>query len=125
MPYLSSSLACAVGTARGRWRSVREFPPSPRQVVSEDIDSFEYTPKPEFPGPFTVFNEVDELATLKKWCAVTCASASNTEGAAPALKRGERRHSRLSLSPPRLTPRRRPPPAPGAPTCASCSRRWW
>ena len=63
--------------------------PSPRQVVSEDIDSFEYTPKPEFPGPFTVFNEVDELATLKKWCAVTCASASNTGRA--------RRRSRLSL----------------------------
>ena len=72
--------------------------PSPRQVVSEDIDSFEYTPKPEFPGPFTVFNEVDELATLKKWCAVS--------SRAPRTPR-ERRRSRLSLSP-ASHPRRRP-----------------
>ena len=28
-----------------------------------------YTPKPEFPGPFTVFNEKSELDLLKKWCA--------------------------------------------------------
>ncbi|CAN6606997.1 DNA polymerase epsilon catalytic subunit A [Trichomonascus vanleenenianus] len=31
-----------------------------REVVSEDIDDFEYTPKPEFPGVFTIFNEKDE-----------------------------------------------------------------
>jgi len=37
-------------------------------VVSEDIESFEYTPKPEFSGPFTVFNELDELALLRKFC---------------------------------------------------------
>jgi DNA polymerase epsilon subunit 1 len=94
-------------------------PPLSRQVVSEDIDSFEYTPKPEFPGPFTVFNETDELATLKKWCAVTCARLEHRgSGDTP------RRRSRLSL-PPASHPRRRPPPATGAPTCASCSRRWW
>ena len=40
-----------------------------REVVSEDIESFEYTPKPEFPGPFTVFNEPDEKGTLQKFCA--------------------------------------------------------
>ena len=38
-----------------------------REVVSEDIDDFEYTPKPAFPGPFSVFNEPDELALLKKF----------------------------------------------------------
>ena len=38
-----------------------------REVVSEDIESFEYTPKPDFPGPFEVFNEPDELSLLKKW----------------------------------------------------------
>ena len=32
-----------------------------RETVSEDIESFEYTPKPEFPGPFQVFNERDEI----------------------------------------------------------------
>jgi len=32
-----------------------------RQVVSEDIADFEYTPKPEFEGPFIVFNEPDEV----------------------------------------------------------------
>lgn len=32
-----------------------------REVVTEDIQSFEYSPKPEFPGPFTVFNVADEV----------------------------------------------------------------
>ena len=45
--------------------------------------------------------------------------ASNREPRTPR----ERRRSRLSL--PASHPRRRPPPATGAPTCASCSRRWW
>jgi DNA polymerase epsilon subunit 1 len=40
-----------------------------REVVSEDIADFEYTPKSEFPGPFTVFNETDEGNTLRKFCA--------------------------------------------------------
>ena len=40
-----------------------------REVVSENIDSFEYTPKPEFPGCFTVFNEPDELSALRKFCS--------------------------------------------------------
>jgi DNA polymerase epsilon subunit 1 len=33
-----------------------------REIVSEDIDDFEYTPKPEYEGPFTVFNEKDEVS---------------------------------------------------------------
>jgi DNA polymerase epsilon subunit 1 len=33
-----------------------------REIVSEDIDDFEYTPKDEYPGDFTVFNEVDEVS---------------------------------------------------------------
>ena len=32
-----------------------------REIVSEDIEDFEFTPKPEYEGPFTVFNEVDEV----------------------------------------------------------------
>ncbi|CEF64463.1 DNA polymerase epsilon catalytic subunit A [Strongyloides ratti] len=35
-----------------------------RTVVSADIHNFEYTPKPEYPGEFTVFNEEDEKALL-------------------------------------------------------------
>ena len=37
-----------------------------RDVVSEDIPSFEYTPKPAFPGPFTVFNEQNEEQCIRK-----------------------------------------------------------
>jgi DNA polymerase epsilon subunit 1 len=38
-----------------------------REIVSEDIADFEYTPKPEFKGPFRVFNERDEKALLRKF----------------------------------------------------------
>lgn len=38
-----------------------------REIVSSDIENFEYTPKPEFEGQFTVFNEVDEKAVLRKF----------------------------------------------------------
>lgn len=38
-----------------------------REVVSEDIDDFEYTPKPEFVGKFKVFNEPDEFALLRRF----------------------------------------------------------
>lgn len=38
-----------------------------REVVSEDIDDFEYTPKPEYEGPFKVFNCANEEATLRCW----------------------------------------------------------
>lgn len=33
-----------------------------REIVSDDIDDFEYTPKDEYPGEFTVFNEPDEVS---------------------------------------------------------------
>jgi DNA polymerase epsilon subunit 1 len=35
-----------------------------REIVSEDIDDFEYTPKEGYEGPFTVFNEADEVCFL-------------------------------------------------------------
>jgi DNA polymerase epsilon subunit 1 len=38
-----------------------------REIVSEDIDDFEYTPKPGYEGPFTVFNEADEEAVIRRW----------------------------------------------------------
>lgn len=34
-----------------------------REIVSEDIDDFEYTPKEGYEGPFIVFNEPNEVAT--------------------------------------------------------------
>ncbi len=33
-----------------------------REIVSEDIEDFEYTPKEEYHGDFTIFNEPDEVS---------------------------------------------------------------
>lgn len=45
-----------------------------REIVSEDIEDFEYTPKPEYEGPFIIFNEGSESALIKRffehWCEV-------------------------------------------------------
>ncbi|KAI9822489.1 MAG: DNA polymerase epsilon catalytic subunit [Pycnora praestabilis] len=38
-----------------------------REIVSEDISDFEYTPKPEYNGPFLIFNEPDEKAVLERF----------------------------------------------------------
>lgn len=38
-----------------------------RELISADIRNFEYTPKPEFEGPFTVFNEPNEKATIVRF----------------------------------------------------------
>lgn len=35
--------------------------------MSEDIEDFEYTPKPEFEGKFTIFNEKDEEHLIQKF----------------------------------------------------------
>lgn len=40
-----------------------------REIVSEDIDDFEYSPKPEFEGPFRIFNEPDERSVLTRFFA--------------------------------------------------------
>lgn len=36
-----------------------------REIVSDDIHDFEYTPKPEYHGPFMIFNEPDERRVLE------------------------------------------------------------
>eukprot|EP01039_Chlorochromonas_danica_P000441 gene441-475_t len=36
-----------------------------REIVSEDVDDFEYTPKPSFPGPFKVINVANEEVVLR------------------------------------------------------------
>jgi DNA polymerase epsilon subunit 1 len=38
-----------------------------RKIVSEDIEDFEYTPKPEYDGPFMIFNEPDEKAVIERF----------------------------------------------------------
>ncbi|XP_057689041.1 DNA polymerase epsilon catalytic subunit A-like isoform X1 [Corythoichthys intestinalis] len=38
-----------------------------REIVSENIEDFEFTPKPEYEGPFTVFNEDDEVALIQRF----------------------------------------------------------
>jgi DNA polymerase epsilon subunit 1 len=38
-----------------------------REIVSEDIADFEYTPKPEYEGPFMIFNEPDEKALIERF----------------------------------------------------------
>ncbi|KAL7418809.1 DNA polymerase epsilon catalytic subunit [Cryptotrichosporon argae] len=38
-----------------------------REIVGEDIDDFEYTPKAEYEGEFTVFNEPDESGLIRRW----------------------------------------------------------
>nr|CAD7258615.1 unnamed protein product [Timema shepardi] len=38
-----------------------------REIISSDIEDFEYTPKPEFEGLFTIFNEPDEMGLLQRF----------------------------------------------------------
>eukprot|EP00960_Hanusia_phi_P004316 125836-Hanusia_phi.AAC.4 len=38
-----------------------------REIVTEDIDDFDYTPKKEYEGPFTCFNVPNELALLQRF----------------------------------------------------------
>ena len=41
-----------------------------REIVSEDIEDFEYTPKEGYEGPFTVFNEPDEVCIFDSFIFV-------------------------------------------------------
>jgi len=38
-----------------------------RETVGQDVHDFEYTPKPEYPGQFHVFNEKNELDLLVRF----------------------------------------------------------
>ncbi|RNA10734.1 DNA polymerase epsilon catalytic subunit A [Brachionus plicatilis] len=38
-----------------------------REIVSEDVEDFDFTPKPEFPGHFIIFNEPDEKAVIRRF----------------------------------------------------------
>ena len=39
-----------------------------REVVGADVDDFEYTPNPEYEGPFHIFNEPDEVCVCVSVC---------------------------------------------------------
>ena len=36
-----------------------------QHVVGSNIQDFEYTPKPNYPGPFKIFNEMDEEGLIR------------------------------------------------------------
>jgi DNA polymerase epsilon subunit 1 len=38
-----------------------------RHVVGDDVNNFEYTPKPKYPGPFIVMNELTEEALIRRF----------------------------------------------------------
>ena len=38
-----------------------------RSVVASDIQNFDYTPKPNYPGPFHIFNELNEKDLLQRF----------------------------------------------------------
>lgn len=38
-----------------------------REIISEDIEDFEYSPTDEFIGQFTIFNEADEMCLLQRF----------------------------------------------------------
>ena len=38
-----------------------------RSVVSSDVQNFDYTPKPNYPGPFHIFNELNEKDLLQRF----------------------------------------------------------
>lgn len=38
-----------------------------REIVSEEISDFEYTPRPEYQGEFLIFNEPDERAVVERF----------------------------------------------------------
>ncbi|KAK4884405.1 hypothetical protein RN001_000676 [Aquatica leii] len=38
-----------------------------REILSQDIEDFEYTPKPDLEGKFTIFNEANEFSLIQKF----------------------------------------------------------
>ena len=56
-----------------------------REVISADVDDFEYTPKPEFEGQFIVFNEPDEISLIQVSSIVEQISQNGSKTGAPFL----------------------------------------
>lgn len=38
-----------------------------REICSQDIEDFEYTPKSSYPGPFMIYNEDNEKSVLMRF----------------------------------------------------------
>jgi DNA polymerase epsilon subunit 1 len=38
-----------------------------REIVGADVENFEYTPKPEYEGPFIIYNEPDEVSVIRRF----------------------------------------------------------
>lgn len=57
-----------------------------REIVSEDVEDFEYTPKPEYEGPFIVWNVDNEVCfsyvsvALAVGCCLTITPATTRTG---------------------------------------------
>ncbi|CAH2007055.1 unnamed protein product [Acanthoscelides obtectus] len=52
-----------------RWRTfwISGYLITNREIISADIEDFEYTPKPEFEGKFTIFNEPNEMSLIQRF----------------------------------------------------------
>ena len=53
----------------------------PREIVSEDVDHFEYSPNSKMPGPFQVINLPDEESMLRKFISHCQVSAKLSHSA--------------------------------------------
>ena len=70
--HLFSALACRVKSVNfynyfTLLSSAQGYLITNREIVSEDVEDFEYTPKPEYDGPFIVLNEPDEKSLLQRF----------------------------------------------------------
>lgn len=74
-----SAFIPALGSPRLVTTIIQGFLITNREIVSEDIEDFEYTPKEEYEGPFMIFNEANEVRTEKRMSSsvVDCFSASD------------------------------------------------
>lgn len=65
-----------------------------REIVSEDIDDFEYTPKEGYEGPFIIFNEADEVSNIICLYGLTSLTSScrplRSEGSSSISKKSSR-----------------------------------
>lgn len=65
--FFSLSLLCAVALTHLAPLLAQGYLITNREIVAEDIANFEYTPKPEYEGPFIIFNEPNERAVLNRF----------------------------------------------------------
>jgi len=71
-----------------------------REIVSEDIEDFEYTPKEGYEGPFIIFNESDEVSyPYFMWrCTADSYRLLLSNDSSPISKKSNLRCSRRSMA---------------------------